>query len=449
MNIRPPLYHQELETAKQLCKPHEADLPLSVDSIIRFCADKQVGFILSRNDKSLSCVDARNKRSRLGHIGIPLYDELKSNVFLGTDGIVIMAHCRGHKMIDVELLEIACGYKKNLEKMPEDEMQKRFGMVYGTVNPFLAQAKWASEIIHVLDEGLFTPIRSYPATMMTNAGDFTWGIEFDPITLPKILSPVVITNIATANEKFEAKGLDCMTTPKSIGIITGNGPDSGIILWQKINKYFVKILGVHFKGDISLPKVNIASVPAIGLSMELKKRDDATWKALREAVLQLKSQGTDILALACHTTHYYTDKIRELFEGEGRKFTSMAEEAINYISYKQINDIAILGVSYVADLGIYSAYTELNTLNIENISPHILQKFHAWGYEVKKIRNVHTPLQGIKSVLKDLESDNVLIALTELSVLYESQKVAWDSIKNIIDPIDIYAKAIANESLGK
>jgi aspartate racemase len=233
----------------------------------------------------------------------------------------------------------------------------------------------------------------------------------------------------------------------SFTTITGNGPDSGMMLWKAINSHFTRILGDHFLGDISLPRVYVVSAPAMGLSMELDKRDDATWNVLSEAVLQLKSQGAEILALACHTTHYYTDRIRKLFEDDGRKFISMAEETIKYIHKEQIEDLAILGVSFAADLGEYSAYSELKKLQIEDISADTLKKFHDWGYTVKKIHNVHTPLQSIKNVLKGLESNNVLIALTELSILYESQKSTWDSIKNIIDPLDIYARVIAEESL--
>jgi len=37
-----------------------------------------------------------------------------------------------------------------------------------------------------------------------------------------------------------------------IGIITGNAPDSGIHLWQEINKFIREAMGEKFQGDISL-----------------------------------------------------------------------------------------------------------------------------------------------------------------------------------------------------
>ena len=238
--------------------------------------------------------------------------------------------------------------------------------------------------------------------------------------------------------------------PKTIGIITGNGPDSGIALWEDINQYFVEILGVHFLGDISLPKVSILSVPAMGLSMELDRRETATWEALSEAIHQIKEQQVELLALACHTTHYFTDKIRAIFDSDGQRFISMPDVVVDYLDENEITELAILGIGYVADLGKWSAYSMLSKYQVEKLSASTLEKFRELGYEVKKMSQRHKSFLNLTRLLRhEVKSKNVIVALTELSILLQSQsKKERPSEKNIIDALELYAKAIAKASLG-
>ena len=47
----------------------------------------------------------------------------------------------------------------------------------------------------------------------------------------------------------------------------------------------------------------------------------------------------------------------------------------------------------------------------------------------------------------DIKAENILIALTELSILVGSQKKRYE-YKNIIDPLDVYALELAQQSLS-
>jgi aspartate racemase len=446
----------EMENANSLLKSSEAKLPENIKTVIRFCCERQVGFVLSRNVKVYSCKDARSNRSRLGHIGIPLFDELKSIVFVGCskngDEVIVAAHCRGHMNIIVERLIEICSLRSVPEIMPEEQLEERFGMQFGTVNPMLLDINSNSSIINIFDVSLTKKLAQCPGTMMTNAGDLTWGIELDSALLIKTIPNSMVENIAKDDKELEYFEIPQSTNPKSIGIITGNGPDSGIALWNRINAHFVELLDDHFLGDISLPKVSVVSLPAMGLSMELDKRDHATWETLEEAINKLQFQDVELLALACHTTHYYTAKIRDLFEHNGKSFISMPEATIDYVRQSQLTDLAVIGISYVADLQGYSAYSELKDFNIETISSKILKKFHEIGYDVKKMKNLHHLFQKFTDLLNPytIKSDNVLIALTELSILIESQKKRdrRGKQKNIIDPLDIYARELARLSLS-
>ena len=80
-----------------------------LESVYR-CAERLAGLGIwhqfSRNEPATSCQDAARKRNRLGHKGMPLWDELKS--FLGeyhdAPGTrrVFLAHCRGDRKLDLE-----------------------------------------------------------------------------------------------------------------------------------------------------------------------------------------------------------------------------------------------------------------------------------------------------------------------------------------------------------
>jgi aspartate racemase len=442
----------ELKKAEKLVNDNEGGVPKNVISIVKFCCTNGIGVILSRNVKVLSCKDARSNRIRLGHKGIPLFDELKSIVFRSYDKdgkeIIVASHCRGHMNIITDRLIKIFSLSKEPEILPEEELKSRFGMQFGTVNPILLDLNSNGTIINIFDSSLTKPLAKCPGTMMTNAGNHTWGIEIDPSALiPKIRNGYV-NDIAEPDKELEYYEVPQLTNPKSIGIITGNGPDSGIALWNKINAYFSEMLGEHFLGDISLPKVSIVSLPAMGLSMELDKRDTATWETISEAIDKMICNDVNLLALACHTTHYYTDKIRALFEKNGKRFISMPEATISYIKKENLSDLAIIGISYVANLQEYSAYSELKNYNIEIPSDEVLSKFHEIGYDIKKMKNLYPVFQKFTSLLRtDIKAKNIIIALTELSILVESQKKRYE-YKNIIDPLDIYSKELSRLSLG-
>jgi aspartate racemase len=452
--ILPESKEAELENAKRMLKRGtETEIPNNVLTVIDFFSDNHIGFILSRNEHAGNCRDARYKRNRIGHTGIPLYDELKSFVGVskdknGREKIVAM-HCRAHLAMNFERVVKVCNLRNEIAVLPEADLQRKYNIEFGTVNPILLEVKSNHEVLHVFDISVLKPVARFPGTMMTNAGDHTWGIEFDPVELVESIENKIIDSIAVPDTELEEFELPNRINPKTIGIITGNGPDSGMALWQSINENIAEILGRHFIGDISLPKVYVISVPAMGLSMELDQREQVTWLALSEAVRQLKGLNVELLALACHTTHYFTDKIREIFEGDGRKFISMPEVVIKYIAENGITDIAVLGINYVADLGRWSAYSELKKYKIEQLDYETIRKFHDLGYLVKQMNERYKGFQKLIGLKKnEIKSNNIVIALTELSILLQSQsKKSRPSDKNIIDALELYAKVIAEEAL--
>ena len=455
--IKPFSYEHELNKAKTLLDlKTENNLPENVIKILEFCTSKEIGFILSRNDRALSCKDARSKRFRLGHVGIPLFDEMKSVIFKGQmkdkREIVIATHCRGHMNIIEETLVQLCGLDSLPQIMDANELMAIYGMDFGTVNPFLMDINSNESVLHIFDVGLIQTMSLSPKTMMTNAGEHTWGIEFDPKQAIATINNKMVDAIAKLSlpvNELDFYDSPIINNPKSIGIITGNGPDSGIMLWSMINNNIVKILGKHFRGDISFPKVNVISLPEMGLSMELDKRQYAVKEAIVQAINSLKD--VDVIALACHTTHHFTEQIREAVNNDNQQvFISMSENVIEYISKMEQKHISLLGIDYVADLMEYSAYSHLKDLNVASISADVLAHFHSLAYEVKKKSNLHRAFQKFVKLIDTYVPDDktVVIALTELSLLYQQFKKDRHRKREVIDSLELYAEKIAMYSLG-
>ena len=194
-------YELEIEGARRLLlAPAEDALPGNVELVVRFCVDNGIDFVLSRNKEAFSCRDASGKRKRLGRTGIPLYDEFKTIVFKGVDDTLrekaIFVHCRGDLKIDLERLTKCCKLIREPVIMPKNELSARFGMEFGIVNPFLIEMQGKSEALHVFDKSLLTYMTVYPGTMMTNAGEHTWGIEFDPLPLIGAVDQKIIAEVA-------------------------------------------------------------------------------------------------------------------------------------------------------------------------------------------------------------------------------------------------------------
>jgi prolyl-tRNA editing enzyme YbaK/EbsC (Cys-tRNA(Pro) deacylase) len=164
----------------------ETAIPNRVLTTTAFFTEKSLSFAISRNEKEGTCVDAASKRSRDNRIGIPLEDELKtifSEYCLPNNKVrLVLLNVRGDQRIDMSVAAGLFGSAVKL-RLASVKTMDFFGVGMGEINPFHIQQifkenvqvrKQFAGLIVVFDEGLL----SKQSTMMTNAGDHTWGIEF-------------------------------------------------------------------------------------------------------------------------------------------------------------------------------------------------------------------------------------------------------------------------------
>lgn len=430
----------------------EEAVPASVLAVSQFLERKNIWHMFTRNLQARSCRDAANKRNRLGHTGISLNDELKSflgryedqqgNIRLG------LVHCRGNAQIDLGKVRKVLGIDGHFQRLEDAEIAELsvdFDVDYGLVNPFQWSAGFNQlPVIQIFDTQTQQD-RGLPNTMMTNAGEFTWAVEFNCQELAQALSP---DSVMVADVAMERDVIQPQYAP--IGIITGNSPDSGIAFWEQINTKVQNRYKHYFNGDLSYPPVFVQSLPGMGLSMELDAREPQVWQVIEAAVRSLCEQGVKIITLACNTTPYFTPKIREITDAYGVQFVSIADAVKHHLLEHGITEVALVGISYVMDFERFSAYRILEDVaTVQRISKTAQQKIHDLAYLVKKEGVNNAGLQKLRDIIRqETNAQHVVIALTELSVLLASQKKASKSARVLLDALEIYSQHIADTYLA-
>lgn len=437
-----------------LLRTGESAPPPAVDRVAAFLDQRGVWFSLSRNPPVRSCRDAAHHRYRLGHEGVPLWDELKS--YFGriesgpSAGKFVMIHCRGDRRLDLDLVAQELEAGEPPTRVSSDEIEN-LGMAYGLVHPFVP---WAldgqlltSPILQVFDEDLLVPI-GVPGTVTTNAGDLTWGVELDVRQLAKVIDHKRVARVAVPDED-EPPRPRWTEEPPVIGIITGNSPESGMALWQHVNKHVRAAMGSANVGDVSMPRVLVDSLPHMGLSMELPARHDLVWAAIHASLDRMLAAGAKTIALACNTTQYFGDRIAAVASEHGARFISMPDAVADWLRAHDVHQIALVGIESVSDLGDWSAYREpMSDVTVEVPRPEAMQRIDRIAYKVKQEGPTDGALNHLRDILRqEVTVDHVVLALTELSLLADRRGRTKQSAQVLIDSLAVYAEAIVSAAL--
>ncbi len=420
--------------------------PQIVAETIRFCQERGLWFVLGRNPPVRSCREAASRRLRLGKRGIPLRDELRSYLAQGFDSggrkRTILFHCRGDQTLSLERLAKLDLGVSDLTKARIADLNDEH-MAYGLVNPFLSAARQATLglVRQVFDQALLKNTGE-AGTMMTNAGNLTWSIEFQPAALIEALSPegAVVAPIAAENQQSPKPFAD-----RTIGILTGNGPESGALLWKKINDAVRLRMGAAFAGDISYPRVLVSSLPPMGWSMELEKRSNLLWDKIDAEVSRLADSGADVIALACNTTQFYQERIDALLNPRKVRFIRLSSTIERWIKTRG-HPIYTVGIREVVSNSTCSAFTFLHECgNIVFPDRYRLEQIESIAYRIKQHGVDHIALQRFRRIMRQAPCDEVLLLLTEFSLVNDKYQGRSEVGRVITDSMTLYAQDIADE----
>ena len=436
MDPQPNQIEIAFSSARKLLQAGETELPDGVKEVIRSCVEKELWYLLSRNPPVTSCRDAASRRTRLGYQGIPLSDELRS--YLAThkdedgDTTYVLLHCRGHQSFDFEKLSNVPGIsEQQITKADVSDIENR-AIGYGLINPFAASKILSDNLQQVFDEAVLSqPGETY--TMMTNAGDSTWAIEFDPRELVASEN-FLIADVASVHET-EADRL-------SVGILTGNAPESGALLWDLINKKSREKLGEEYKGDISNPRVHVTSAPFMGWTMELSQREKFIEERVLQEVRELEELGAKKIGIACNTTQYFNTKIMDALSKGDADYVSLPDTVERYVDNLDGEKVYVVGIGEVMSNSRWSGFQFLHSKkNVIVPDEDQIEFITRLAYQVKETGVTPRTYQMFRSVIRRAPTEKVLLMLTELSMImsvYSRKQVVGHQV---IDSMELYAEA--------
>jgi aspartate racemase len=418
----------------------EGALPRRVRENLELLRDAGVWHLVSSNPEVRSCRDAAEYRWRLGDRGIPLCDELKSSIgaIAGEERQYVAVHCRGHQYIDERKLATVLGGE--FRRLDEKELERAFDMKYGVVTPFgLAKTPGVRQLFDRTVLERYFP----PHTMMTNAGSLTSAVEFEPAQL--------VTAIPNAEMLDVVRDIDAvLPVQHTIGILTGNGPESGMLLWECMNECIRRNSDRHFRGDVAFPRVLIESVPGMGLSMELPARAEEVRPVVLDAVKRLCEGGATIVGIACNTTQFFAAEVSEMCAKHGARFVSLVDETAEHLMREGIRAFDFFGISAVTDFGGWSAFTRLDD-EFELLRPDTqeVERITAVAFGVKQRGVDGRAVNHLRDLLnRASRTDTVVIALTELSsILQDHPRSKGD--KHFVDTLQVLAEEMARIYLAE
>ncbi len=310
--------------------------------------------------RATSCKEAAAVRNRIGKTGIPLWDEMKTwagSVGTGDARQYVMLHCRGDRELDFSRIDAAFEGQRP-ERLSDQELAE-LDMAYGLVNPFQSSDK--QHFIHIFDEDLLQPLEPF-GTVMTNAGDAAWGVEFKAHELYGVLSGVrpreVRAQTITADDPDMAQRRQWVTDPPKIGIITGNDSRSGDFLRNSVEGIINERLGNDGRGDFNMPDWDTVSRKILGGTMQMRDRHSDILPVVQNATKQLCIMGARVIAIACNTTPVFRNEIRAITDSHEATFVSMPEIAAQQLR-DDISHLDFVAASPVLKLDEWSAYTPL------------------------------------------------------------------------------------------
>jgi aspartate/glutamate racemase len=413
--------------------------------------------------RALSCMQAVRLRNRLGsgnNGGIPLWAELKSIVGIArsSDGRTIpyAAHTRANTRIDEQLLIPALGLdpeKTSLQSILDEdaehdesgsttirkELRERW---FGLVNPFTADRVLSefgdldlslADVVQLFDASLLLPA-GVPDTMMTNLGDRTRAMEISPTDLIEAvrahsceahLGEIAVSCPIWLGQGGRYQKDVFMNWPPPlgprIGILTGNGPESGVTLWQDIN---ATVRGLYPQvPDVLMPDVLVHSVPGMGLSMNLVTREKDVRETVLNGIRDLLQLDCKLITVACNTTIYFEPEIAALCAEFGARFISIAEAAVSaatraLAAQADSVGVGLIGIGPVIDLdGDFSGYRRYLTEAGISVATCPADDF---AFEIKNQPDSTSRAATFGRLVRSLPptTDVVILALTEASIVF-------------------------------
>ncbi len=232
-----------------------------------------------------------------------------------------------------------------------------------------------------------------------------------------------------------------MAERKKLAILGGMGPEATEMFYKKIIES-TRVSNDREHLDILI--YNHASMPD-RTEYILGGKEDELWNIIEGDIEMLKKMGGEYLAIPCNTCHYFQDKIDDSMHGHFINMIKVTAERIVNKGYKKAGIIATDGTVKADMYG-----KTLRDLGIEVVYPSEERQKDVMDIIYNQVK------QGEKgdkkqflSVVKELRDkgcDVIVLACTELSVLYQNHDFNGDFY---VDAMDELTKACIDKCGGE
>ncbi|MCZ2721780.1 amino acid racemase [Marinomonas sp. 15G1-11] len=229
---------------------------------------------------------------------------------------------------------------------------------------------------------------------------------------------------------------------KVVGIIGGMGPEATVDLMQQV------IAGTPARDDIDHIRMLVDNNPKVPSRIKaiIEGTGESPAPCMIEMAQGLERQGADFLVIPCNTAHFYHTDVAS---SVSIPVFNLIEKTALHVKKEQpdLNKVGLLASSALQKIHLYEPW--FNKLNIQIIYPHpehqaaVMDLIRA--VKANKASSSQIAAYNLAaSHLKDLGAECLVLACTELSVIYDDLKTALP----VFDASKILASSIIEEVLG-
>lgn len=234
------------------------------------------------------------------------------------------------------------------------------------------------------------------------------------------------------HRKDKNKSIGAAKREKVIGILGGLGPLSTAYLFRRIIEL------TPSKKDQDHLRIIIDNNPKVpDRTKSILRRDKSIIAHLADTAKNLESAGADFIILACNTSHYYLDEIREKVKVPILNMIKITLDSVGNGSSRPKN-VGLLATDGALEKMLYQNAGNGHRINWKTLNRPEQKKLMNIIYQIKAgkdLRLLKDKLKRLFLSLKKKKADCIILGCTELSLF----KNMFDDSFKLIDPIEILA----------
>lgn len=214
-----------------------------------------------------------------------------------------------------------------------------------------------------------------------------------------------------------------MSERKTIGIIGGMGPLASCDLYKKI------ILNTKAKCDNDHIRIYIDSNTKVpDRTNAILHGGESPLNMLIESARKLQSIGADIIIIACNTSHYYIESLRN---SVNVRILSIIEETLDEIKKRDIKKVALLATTGTVKSRIYQNLFERSGIDIlvpDDFEQELVMDIIYKGVKTNNTLFCSDDFQNMIRKKEEMGVEAIVLGCTELPIATDMYNIKGNFI---------------------